>query len=349
MTTSSDSFTITQPVAPVVVKPRTPPSPLGRITMGVTIIGLGLLAAIDRLSPAIDAEPRHYFALAIATLGLGTLVGAFYGRARWLIPIGLLLVPAMIGASISDADGTWRTPLVVRPSQFAGLVTTYNKDAGELTIDLTGLPWQGESITLDAEVGVGVLELLVPAGVRVEASGDVGIGEFSTGEDAHGGFGVDRTFILEGNGAGTVLANLEVGIGRIAVETDGDRFFEGGLIKPGAFGDLVVNVDSPEALEGSYTTSDGDITLDLAGLTLDVDRTVEVSTDVGDITVILPVDASYRVVARTDTGVVDLFGEDSIDRGGTVRADSIATGQPVIELNIQSFDGDIILTQGERE
>ncbi len=357
MTTTYQSPASTPPVAPVVVKPRTPPSPLGRITVGATIIGLGLLAAIDRISPAVDADPRHYFALAVVILGLGILTGTFFGRARWLIPFGLLLIPVMLGTSVADAfDGRWQSPQVVRPSQFAGLADTYHEGAGELTIDLTELPWSGETITLNAEVGVGEIALRVPQGVAVEASGDVGIGEFAIGAgfegdtSTEGGFGVDRTFTLEGSGIGTVVANLEVGIGRIVVETDDNRLFDGDQFRaPAALGDLVVDVTSTESLEDSYVTSEGDITLDLAGLVLTEDRSIEVTSDFGDITVILPVDTSYRVAARTDFGVVDLFGTDQVDRGGVVRADSITSGSPVIELNIQSIEGEITLTQGERE
>jgi len=355
MTANFDSPTITQPIAPVVIKPRTPPSPLGQITVGATAMALGLLGAIDRLSPAIDADARHYFALAVAILGLGTLIGTFYGRARWLIPIGLLLVPPMVGASVvASFDGNWRSPQLVRPSQFAGLATMYEKGAGELVIDLTELPWSGETITVNAELGVGALELRVPAGVGVEASGDVGIGEFaidsiSEGDStSDGGFGIDRTFSVEGSGQGMVIANLEVGIGRIVVEVDDDRLFDGGNpATSGVFGDLVIDVNSTEALEDSYATSEGDITLDLAGLDLTSDKSVEVASDLGDITVILPPDTSYRVEAHTDSGVVDLFGEDRVESGGSVRAD-FSTEGPVIELIIQSIEGDIILTQGDR-
>lgn len=351
MTTNYESSTITQPIIPVAVKPRKPPSPLGQITIGVTIIALGLLAAIDRMATSIDADPRHYFALAVVTIGLGVLVGTYFGRARWLIPFGLLLVPVMVGASVADAfDGTWETPQVVRPTDFTGLAATYERGAGELVIDLTDLPWSGQTITLTAEIGVGELELRVPEGVAVEARGDVGIGEFATVAGSQGGFGIDRTYNVAGSGLGTVVANLEVGMGRIAVESDGNRLFDGDSL-PGiaGFGDLVVDVSSTEGLEDSYSTSQGDITLDLAGLVLTDDRTVDVVSDFGDITIVLPVETSYRVGARTDLGVVDLFGEDQVDRGGTVRADSITSGSPIIELDIQSIEGDIILIQGERE
>jgi predicted membrane protein len=316
----------------------------------VAIISLGLLAVIDRITPAMNAEPRHYFALAVTILGLGILTGTFVGRARWLIPIGLLLLPPMIGTSVADAyEGSWQTPQLVRPREFASLAPMYEKGAGELMIDLTDLPWNGEVITVGAEVGVGELQLRVPAGVGVEASGDVGIGEFATDENTNGGFGVDRMFTLEGTGVGTVVANLSVGMGRIVVDTEGGRLFDFDKpIGPDAVGDQVIEVNSTEALEGSYSTIAGDITLDLAGLELTEDRTVDVFSDTGAITVIMPVDTSYRVVARTDTGVVDLFGEDQVDRGGSVRTDSITTG-PVIELNISSIAGSINLIKGVRE
>ncbi|HUP16443.1 MAG TPA: PspC domain-containing protein [Acidimicrobiia bacterium] len=351
MSSNYDSPTITQPIAPVVVKPRTPPSPLGQITVGVTIIALGLLAAIDRVATSIDADPRHYFALAVVTLGLGVLVGTYFGRARWLIPFALLLVPVMVGTSIADAfDGTWETPQVVRPTDFAGLAATYERGAGELVIDLTDLPWSGQTITFIAEVGVGELELRVPEGVAVEARGDVGIGEFATVAGSQGGFGIDRTYNIGGSGLGTVVATLEVGMGRIVVESDDNRLFDGeSAIELAGIGDLVVKVNSTEGLEDSYTTIQGDITLDLEGLFLTEDRAIEVASDIGDITIILPVDTSYRVSARTDLGVVDLFGEDQVDRGGSVRADSITSETPIIELDIQSIEGDITLIQGERE
>jgi len=139
-------------------------------------------------------------------------------------------------------------------------------------------------------------------------------------------------------------------MGRILVETDDNRFFDGdeGIPLDG-IGDLVVDVDSTDSLEDSYNTIEGDLTLDLAGLVLTEDRIIDVGSDIGDITIILPVDTSYRVTARTDIGVVDLFGEDQVDQGGSVRADSVTTGSPVIELNIQSIEGDIVLIQGERE
>ncbi|MGQ0847858.1 MAG: PspC domain-containing protein [Actinomycetota bacterium] len=208
----------TQLSTPRPAKPRPPASPLGRLTIGVAIIGLGLLAVIDRLSPMIDAHPRHYFALAIAILGLGVLVGTLFGRARWLIPFGLLIIPAVTGAAIVEsAEGSWRTPELIRPSSFAGVDGFYERSAGELVIDLRDLPWNGETIELAAEVGAGTLHLIVPAGVGIDGQGEVGVGELRTDGQNQGGFGLSVPFNVEGE-RGTIFATLDVGVGRLEVD-----------------------------------------------------------------------------------------------------------------------------------
>lgn len=227
MTTTTESPR-TGPAHPVIVKPRTPPSPLGRITIGVTVIALGLLAVLDRMSVAVGAEPRHYLALAVATLGLGVLVGTFYGKARWLIPIGLLLIPPMVAASVAEAGvGSWQSPQVVRPERFAALASLYEQPLGEMVVDLTELPWNGETVEVRAELGIGRLLLLVPAGVAIEASGEVGIGAFTSINSTEGGFGVEDSVSIGGNGRGIVIATLEVGIGEIEIDLQDRDLFEG--------------------------------------------------------------------------------------------------------------------------
>ena len=122
-------------------------------------------------------------------------------------------------------------------------------------------------------------------GVAVEARGDVGIGEFATAARAH-------RAVSESTGPTTSQApdweqwspNLEVGMGRIVVETDNDRLFDGeefiGDRRPSAT--WWSTSTRPKALEDSYITSEGDITLDLDGLVLTEDRVIEVASDFGN-------------------------------------------------------------------
>ncbi|HSK06688.1 MAG TPA: PspC domain-containing protein, partial [Acidimicrobiia bacterium] len=58
---------------------------LGRITIGVMLVGLGVLAILDNITMLnLEPQPRHYMALAVTILGLGLVAGGFVGRARWL-------------------------------------------------------------------------------------------------------------------------------------------------------------------------------------------------------------------------------------------------------------------------
>jgi len=338
------------PVRPVVVKPRTPPSPLGRITIGATVIALGLLAVIDRVSPAVDADTRHYLALAVSTLGLGVLLGTVYGRARWIIPIGLLLLPPLVTASAVEAGaGSWDIPQLVRPTQFAQLETLYERAVGEMVIDLTGLPWSGETVEFDAEVGIGKLELILPEGVGVEASSDVAIGRLNGIDFSQGGLGVEEVVSFGGDGRGQVIATLEVAIGEIEIDLDNRDLFNGEppLILPGGDGDLVLTVTSTENLRQAYTTGEGDINLDLSALQLTDSRTTLVASDSGDIVVTLPTRGSYRVIAHSENGEVELIGEGSRGPGSFVQSESIVSGLPLLELVVESVSGDIIINQGE--
>ena len=200
--------------------PRTPPRPpsmLGRLTVGFTVLSLGILAIIDRASPLVDARPRHYLALAVTIVGLGILVGTFYGRARWLIPFGLLLVPASVGAGFTEFSDEARVQ-IIRPANAAELNSLYELPVGELTIDLRDLEFDEEPVEVAVEMGVGSINLLLPAEVGLQATTEVGIGAAHIDGDGRGGFGVEFDRQLEGD-QGLLIVDLEVGIGEITVTT----------------------------------------------------------------------------------------------------------------------------------
>lgn len=353
-TTTPDPSGTTMQLTPVAVrKPPQPPSPLGQITLGAAIASCGILAVIDRTSVLVDAAPRHYLALILAVVGAGLLVGSLFGRARWLIVLGIFMIPATLGTAVFEfADGRiGQVDELARPVSFAALGTHYDKGAGQLVIDLTRLPWNGESVELTAEVGAGELVLLLPEGVGLEGRGDVGIGEIQSPLGAHGGLSVEETITLTGE-RGTVIADLSVGVGAIRIE-GGDRLprLDGELnLDPGIAveGDLMVDLSDAASLEPTYSTSAGDIVLDLSDIGLEEDTSVDVLSDQGDITVILPTGASYRIEARTEFGVIDLFGEERVESGGSIQTDSITNDNFTISFSIISVEGDITLVQGGR-
>jgi hypothetical protein len=328
---------------PAPPRPRTPPpppSPLGQLTVGLALLANGGLLIADRLSPLIQATWRHHLALTIAVLGVGLLVGTLWGRGRGLIVIGLAAAPFLIAVTAYEFTEV-RINETFRPQSFEGLPATLERRSGSLTIDLTALPWEGQEYRLAAEMGVGEIDLFLPDNVALQLDQRVGIGALG---DRRGGLGVSEDVNWDGPD-GNMILDVEVGIGSIYLVPAG----EGGLEGDGDFqaGDLFVTVENEEALAPNYATMDGDIVLDLSRLSLSEERTVQIEAPNGSIAVVLPTGISYRVRAHTDVGSISLFGEDVVS-GGTVRSDSIGDG-PVLELDLTTSQGDIVLTQeGER-
>ena len=201
--------------------PRAPRehSMLGRLTFGVMLLGLGVLALLDAIETIpIEAHPRHYMALAVTILGVGLLVGSIAGRARWLILVGAILVPTLVFSPVFEYD--WNSASFdrrVRPVTMAEMGQVQEIDFGTLVIDLRELPWDGEEIPVDASVDVGSLEIYLPAGVGIVGRASVDIGRVSEPGRSSGGLGDPNLDWNQPGELGTVLLNAEVNVGSIDI------------------------------------------------------------------------------------------------------------------------------------
>jgi phage shock protein PspC (stress-responsive transcriptional regulator) len=158
-------------------KPQRPRSPLGRITVSVAMVLAGLLIAMN-LSTHHDVSAAAILATCLAVVGLGLLVGAFFGRARWLIVLGVLLSLVATAATVADVPGhsvgqrTWM-PRSVAAAQH----TDYRLGVGHATLDLTALDLSGAApVHLDSRLGVGQLTVLLPADASARVISQVGVG-----------------------------------------------------------------------------------------------------------------------------------------------------------------------------
>jgi len=222
------------PPPPVRQKQPRPPrerSMLGRLTIAVGLIVIASMALVDLSDVAVDIEPFHYFAAAIAVLGIGLFIGAWVGRARWLFIIGLLLIPMLwismlVPTSWSVSAGEFHyTPLTVDE-----VADVYEQGVGQLTIDLTELTAAelAEVGTVEASLGLGELVVRVPSDVGVELRAEVGAGEVSGPFNTVNGLGFD--VVREFGPQPTILVlDLEVAAGTINV-TGAAGFLSGDAI-----------------------------------------------------------------------------------------------------------------------
>lgn len=217
-------------------KPRPPKSMLGRLTMAVMLIALSSMAIVE-LSGWFHFQPFEYAAVAMAVVAVGLLVGAWIGRAYWLIFIGLLIAPFLFFSSFIPKVADWsigdpgHQPLTVQDVN-----SNYDLGIGQLTIDLTRLTAEelAEVGVVKAEVGLGQLVVRLPAEIGVTVDAEVGMGAV-TGVNAFGsstfnsyeysGVGVEQRFEL-GSPPHVLHLDLEVGLGEISIKRVGQFEFE---------------------------------------------------------------------------------------------------------------------------
>ncbi len=201
------------------VRPRSR-SILGRLTFGLMLLGVGVLAVLDNIAAIpIDAEPRHYAALAVTTLGLGLIVGSIWGRARWLILLGVVLVPTLLFSPAFEIDWTSDNFNVEHePQLFTEIQTSYDLDIGNMVIDLRELDWDGQTVHITARVDAGNLEIRIPNTVGIQGTASVDVGRVSANGRESSGIGNPSLTFDEAGNLGTVILDAQVDVGNIEID-----------------------------------------------------------------------------------------------------------------------------------
>jgi Cell wall-active antibiotics response 4TMS YvqF len=212
------------PFRPREAAPSSPPriprerSPLGWLAVGIALLALGGAAALSEWG-AMHLELSQFLAMALATLGVGLLVGAWRGRARWLILPGILLIPLVLGASLIDVPirGGFGNRYI-SPLSVAELDRAYQLSAGDLVIDLTSLRVGPGDVAIDATVAAGRISVVVPQGISVVVRAHAGAGRVALFGQADQGIRIDvvRTSATPGS-LENVILNLRTGIGEVIV------------------------------------------------------------------------------------------------------------------------------------
>jgi phage shock protein PspC (stress-responsive transcriptional regulator) len=205
---------------PVAPQPRTEPrSYLGLVTLSAAIVVGGLLALVGSLGASISGLVVS--ASLLLVFGVGLLVGAWRGRARWLIAPALILVLFVQAAAavqnVVDTTGSGAGDRTWTPTSAS---ETYSLGAGSATLDLRQLP--SGPVDLTVQIGAGELIVLVPAGTEVQVDGSIGAGQFDfPDQDPQSGVGLSFTQNMSSLGGTptvtTVDLSTEIGLGNLEV------------------------------------------------------------------------------------------------------------------------------------
>ncbi len=206
------------PPAPVVVRrPSRPPSPLAWYVLGAMLIGLGALALVDNVA-GVEIAFAQYFGLALGLIGIGLVIGAWFGHARWLILLGILVLPFAWAASLIDVplEGGWGSQRY-SPTTANELQSEYRLVGGRIWLDLTRLEGT-EPVELAASVAAGQIVVILPQDATVDLDASVGGGELEMLGERQNGTQLTDRLVMEGDGP-TLTIDLETGFGDLRVET----------------------------------------------------------------------------------------------------------------------------------
>ncbi len=189
------------------------------IIVGVVLLGLlGVLAEAGAFHIGVTAG----LAVALMAIGAGMVLGGLFGRARALIPLGLVLaVPLMLAGAIGVPlrGDTGRTTWA--PVSAAALASPHDVAAGRGLLDLSAIDPHGAEVHVTAHVGIGRLIVTVPDDVAVDITAHLGAGHVLWPDDTEHD-GIDMTYGFEapaiGASHGTIVLELNVGVGDLEVD-----------------------------------------------------------------------------------------------------------------------------------
>lgn len=200
--------------APPPKQPSRPRSPIVGLTFSVTALVVGILLLVG-VSGGASVPAEVVLAAALATVGLGLVIGSFWGKAPGLIVLAALLGLALAATAAARpaidfgvGDRTWS------PTGSG----SYRLGVGDATLDLTHLPLrEGQTINVDARVDVGHLLVLLPTDTRVALTAKAELGDLLlTGQDKNGR-AVSRSVEYGPAGRPQMRLDLSVRTGQVEV------------------------------------------------------------------------------------------------------------------------------------
>ncbi|MGN6162833.1 MAG: PspC domain-containing protein [Marmoricola sp.] len=211
------------PAAPV-TPPSVPPRPrrTGLIlfwpTVAAIIAAFGVLGII-----AVDhaVAPLWWPGTALTIIGIALLVGAFVGRPGGLIPLGIVLLPAVIATTILGPNGWRHGDLNATPTSAALVKDSYAIGAGQVTLDLSQVadPAHLAGRTIHVAMTAGELEVTLPSGIRADVDAKLEIaGDVKVIDDEQSGFEPAVHDVVGTAARAPVHLVLSGRVGRILVE-----------------------------------------------------------------------------------------------------------------------------------
>lgn len=196
---------------------------LGLIALCAASVAVGVTALITQSPVALTAAP-------VLVLGIAVMVGAFWGRARWLLFLAVPLLILAGGVSAAQNQVTSAGGFGDRQWSVAQPGGSYSLFAG--TAVMTFDDWQGDAPQPPDAVSVtmtgGELVIEAPRNWAVQLTGEMRLGTVTVdGENVPRAEGSDlvldqRIPARSGKADGVLTIDTTMGLGEVRISTDGD-------------------------------------------------------------------------------------------------------------------------------
>ncbi len=228
------------PVGPGVPPPPPPPrgarppkrprerSLLGRVTFLVLLLTFGGLFALTAAGTSLPTSV--FFAAGLAVVGVGLVIGAWRGRARWLIIVGCVLAVGLPVSWVSERvdPGPYldRPAPAMRerqwtPSSVDDLRGQYDTDVGDAVLDLSSVDFTGREESVSINADIGDIRVILPPTVDTTVQVADGVGNtdiFGTRHDGPHDVQAETTDLgSDGKGGGNLTLHLASGMGDVEV------------------------------------------------------------------------------------------------------------------------------------
>jgi hypothetical protein len=193
------------------------------VTFFLVFLACGVVAVLDLLG-VVRVGASAYFAAALTTIGLGLLVGAWFGRARWLIALGLVTSAALGFVTAVESFEDWRRVngnVTWTPASYDDLAPRYENTFGDAVLDLRTVDFDQRDTRTTVVVSFGDVTVLLPPEVDVvthaelQATEAVIFGVRSGGLDRQVREATDLG--TDGVGGGTLRLYIQVNAGALEV------------------------------------------------------------------------------------------------------------------------------------
>jgi len=206
--------TLTQP--PTETRPTRRPWN-GLTILGALLIALGVLWLLDHYD-VFDLDTALILPLGLLAIGISLIVGSRHGEHAGLVVLGVVVSILVVAAAVAPVSSFTNGVGDVRHEPTGAIEGTYDHGLGKMVLDLTSAEVDG-TVETTAEVAIGELIVIIPAGTDYRITADVAAGELDVLGQSNDGIGLDLTTTSDGfdEAVDRLVLNLEVFTGRIEV------------------------------------------------------------------------------------------------------------------------------------